>query len=312
MTRVRLRDLGITIGRYKTGTHNSITDIPGVMVGHVTLSDKKENGCTVQTGVSAILPHPDNVFREKVLGGAYVINGFGKTVGTIQLQELGLIESPILLTNTFSVPAVSEGTLRHLLHQNPQIGDTTGTVNVIVGECNDGYLNDIRGLHVKPHHARQAILSAKSGVIEEGCVGAGTGMSCLGFKGGVGTSSRVASFGTEQFTVGAFVVSNFGLKKIFVPQGVIGQVAPNRKKNARRIHYDHSGNKCPLNERQLSRLAKRASFGLSRTGSYAAHGSGDIVIAFSTAHRIPHESPPHPKDTLYIFERRRRYYFSIV
>lgn len=217
MTRVRLRDLGITIGRYKTGTHNSITDIPGVMVGHVTLSDKKENGCTVQTGVSAILPHPDNVFREKVLGGAYVINGFGKTVGTIQLQELGLIESPILLTNTFSVPAVSEGTLRHLLHQNPQIGDTTGTVNVIVGECNDGYLNDIRGLHVKPHHARQAILSAKSGVIEEGCVGAGTGMSCLGFKGGVGTSSRVASFGTEQFTVGAFVVSNFGLKKDLRP-----------------------------------------------------------------------------------------------
>ncbi|EKN71652.1 peptidase S58 DmpA [Neobacillus bataviensis LMG 21833] len=291
MDRMRLRDLGITIGRFKTGKYNSITDIQGVKVGHVTLSHETDDGRKVQTGVTAILPHSDNIFQEKVVGNSYIINGFGKTVGTIQLQELGVIESPILLTNTFSVPAVWEGTIRYLLDQNPQIGTTTGTANVIVGECNDGYLNDIRGLHVKPEHAHQAIVSAASGIVEEGCVGAGTGMSCLGYKGGIGTSSRMADFGERQYTVGAFVLSNFGERKdLRIPGGGLLETEDREKMPDGSIMMILATD-APLNDRQLKRLAKRASFGLSRTGSYAAHGSGDIVIAFSTAHRIPHEWP---------------------
>ncbi|WP_045519026.1 DmpA family aminopeptidase [Neobacillus niacini] len=302
--RVRLRDLGITIGRYETGAYNAITDIHGVKVGHTTLSKKYAGDRVVQTGVSAILPHSDNLFQEKVLGSSYVINGFGKTIGTIQLQELGVIESPILLTNTLSVPAVSEGTIRYLLDQNPQIGDTTGTVNVIVGECNDGYLNDIRGLHVRSEHAIQAIQFAKSGIVEEGCVGAGTGMSCLGFKGGVGTSSRIASFGEQTYTVGALVVSNFGEKKdLRIPGGGLLHLSEEEGKMPDGSIMIILATDAPLNERQLGRLAKRAAFGLCRTGSYAAHGSGDIVIAFSTAHRIPHELPPNQGNITYSIMR---------
>jgi len=302
MNRVRIRDLGINIGSYKTGTYNAITDITGVMVGHTTLSYKSAEDRIVQTGVTAILPHSGNLFQEKVLGSSYVINGFGKTVGTIQLQELGVVESPILLTNTFSVPAVLEGTIRYLLDQNPQIGDTTGTVNVIVGECNDGYLNDIRGLHVRPEHAYQAIQSAKSGIVGEGCVGAGTGMSCLGFKGGIGTSSRVASFGERSYTIGALVVSNFGEEKdLLIPGGGWLHRSGEEEKMPDGSIMIILATDAPLNERQLGRLAKRSAFGLSRTGSYGAHGSGDIVIAFSTAHRVPHE--PNQETISYSFMR---------
>ncbi|WP_026074198.1 P1 family peptidase [Brevibacillus massiliensis] len=307
MNRVRLRDLGLSIGRYETGKYNAITDIPGVMVGHVTLSEQIAEDRAIRTGVTAILPHPDNLFREKVLGSCHVINGFGKTVGTIQLQELGTIESPILLTNTLSVPAVLEGTIRYLLDQNLEIGDTTGTVNVIVGECNDGYLNDIRGLHVRPGHARQAIQSAKSGVVEEGCVGAGTGMSCLGYKGGIGTSSRIAAFGQRQYTIGALVLSNFGKKAdLRLPGGGVLPVSspdPDKEKTPDGSIMIILATDAPLSERQLGRIAKRAAFGLSRTGSYAAHGSGDIVIAFSTAHRIPHRPEPHQDTLPYAFLR---------
>lgn len=304
MTRVRLRELGINIGRFKTGAFNSITDIPGVMVGHVTLSHSKEDGRLVRTGVTAILPHAGSIFQEKVIGSSYVINGFGKTVGTIQLQELGVIESPILLTNTLSVPAVMEGTIHYLLEQNPEIGNTAGTVNVVVGECNDGYLNDIRGLHVRPEHAYKAIQTAKSGVVEEGCVGAGTGMSCFGFKGGIGTSSRMGSFGDQQYTVGALVVSNFGEKKnLRSPNGGWLHLLEEDEKMPDGSIMIVIATDAPLNERQLGRLAKRASFGLSRTGSHAAHGSGDIVIAFSTAHRISHTIPDAQEKIPFTFMR---------
>ncbi|WP_102273698.1 DmpA family aminopeptidase [Cytobacillus massiliigabonensis] len=304
MNRVRLRDLGIAIGRFETGECNSITDIRGVKVGHVTLSERKEDGRMVQTGVTAILPHSGSMFEEKVLGSSYIINGFGKTAGTIQLQELGVIESPILLTNTLSVPAVMEGTIQYLLEQNPQIGDTAGTVNVIVGECNDGYLNDIRGLHVRPEHAYQAISAAKSGAVEEGSVGAGTGMSCFGYKGGIGTSSRVACFGEQRYTVGSLVVSNFGEKKnLRRPNGGWLELAEEGEKMPDGSIMIIIATDAPLNERQLGRLAKRASFGLSRTGSYAAHGSGDIVIAFSTAHRVYHDIPADQENMPYTFMR---------
>lgn len=304
MDRKRLRNLGIRIGRHEVGTYNAITDVPGIMVGHKTLSYKLKGDCVVQTGVSAILPHQGNLFQEKVLGSTYVINGFGKTVGTIQIDELGLIESPILLTNTLSVPAVSEGTIRYLLQQNPQIRNTTDSINVIVGECNDGYLNDIHGLHIRPEHAIEAIQSAKSGMVEEGCVGAGTGMSCFGYKGGIGTSSRVSLFGKKTYTVGAMVLSNFGQKKdLFVPgRGYIFRSAEEEKLPDGSIMII-IGTDAPLSERQLHRLAKRAAFGLSRTGAYAAHGSGDIVIAFSTAHRIPHEVPREQENINFSFMR---------
>jgi len=290
MKRMRLRDLGITIGRYETGTYNGITDVAGVKVGHVTLFHDLESGHAVRTGVTAILPHGDNLFQEKVPASSYIINGFGKTVGTIQVQELGVIESPILLTNTLSISAALEGTIRYLLEQNPQIGDTAGTVNVVVGECNDGYLNDIRGLHVKPEHGIQAIESAQSGPVEEGCIGAGTGMSCLGFKGGIGTSSRV----TGNYTVGALVLSNYGKREHLR--------LPGTSKPTLELTPDGSimiilATDAPLNARQLQRLAKRATFGLSRTGSHAEHGSGDIVIAFSTANRIPHEYATNQQTT---------------
>ncbi|MGE5701440.1 MAG: P1 family peptidase [Clostridia bacterium] len=290
--RRRLRDLGITIGKYEPGDCNSLTDVPGVRVGHRTLLADLEDGRSVRTGVTAILPHGGNLFQEKVIGSSYVINGFGKTIGTIQLTELGVIESPIMLTNTLSVPAVAEGTIRYMLEQNRDIGDTTGTVNVIVGECNDGFLNDIRGLHIQPDDALQAILAAKGGMVEEGGVGAGTGMSCFGLKGGIGTSSRRAAFESGTSTIGALVLSNFGeTGDMLLPGGKRSecQQSAQTDKGPDGSIMIVIGTDAPLNERQLHRIAKRAAFGLARTGSFAAHGSGDVVIAFSTAHRVLHK-----------------------
>jgi D-aminopeptidase len=288
---MRLRELGYAVGSYPTGKKNAIVDVEGVRVGHVTLNRDLPDGRAVRTGVTAILPHEGNVFQEKVWGACYVINGFGKTTGLVQLEELGLIESPIMLTNTLAVPAVTHGTIQYLLEQNPDIGTTTGTVNVITGECNDGYLNDIRGLHVTPEHAREAIVLASPDEVAEGSVGAGTGMSCLGYKGGVGTSSRIIQHGDRTFTVGALVVSNFGRERDLALTGW-GRLTPPEQEETERPP-DGSimivvATDAPLNERQCKRLAKRAAFGLARTGSYAAHGSGDIVIAFSTAQRIAH------------------------
>lgn len=206
MTYKRARQYGFTFGSIPTGKQNSITDVKGVKVGHQTII----KGSAIRTGVTAILPHGGNLFQKKVIGGSFVLNGFGKTTGLVQLEELGTIESPILLTNTFSVPAVTEGGLAHLFAKNPEIGVATGTANVIVAECNDGYLNDIKGFHVRPNDAEQAINLASRKSVEEGSIGAGTGMSCLGYKGGIGTSSR--SIGS--YTVGCLVLTNYGKRKI--------------------------------------------------------------------------------------------------
>ncbi|GAK07907.1 P1 family peptidase [Geomicrobium sp. JCM 19038] len=256
----------LQFGLMPKGSRNSITDVPGVKVGHVTLVE----GAAIRTGVTAILPHQENLFKHKVLASSAVINGFGKTTGLVQLQELGTLESPIMLTNTFSVPAVTEGTIQWLLERNEDIGTSTGTVNVVVGECNDGYLNDIRGMHVRSHHAKGAIQNA-SFEVAEGCVGAGTGMSCMGYKGGIGTSSRKVGDGT----LGVLVVSNFS--QSFDQQEPPGSIMMIVATDLR------------VNERQLKRIAKRTAFGLARTGSTAHHGSGDIAIAFSTAHRTAHD-----------------------
>jgi D-aminopeptidase len=332
--RMRLRELGIQVGAHPTGPLNAITDVPGVQVGHVTLHHNYENGSTVRTGVTAILPHLGNLFHKKVVAASHVINGFGKTTGLVQLDELGLIESPILLTNTFGVPAVTEGTLKYLIQQNSEIGDTTGTVNVVVGECNDGFLNDIRGLHVRPEHAIQAIAAAQGGPIEEGAVGAGTGMMCFQYKGGIGTSSRVMDVNGKTYTLGCLVLTNYGKREdLRLPAGWLGGLATSRVVQAESRDQQISDNvgkdddasdlgltpgthaappdgsimiilatDAPLSDRQLKRLAKRASFGLARTGSHASHGSGDIVIAFSNAQYVDHHSAAPKRSFTFIDE----------
>lgn len=292
MSKKKLRERGVSIGTLSTGIKNCITDVPGVSVGHKTLYYPLENEEYACTGVTAILPHEGNLFREKLVGAVDVLNGFGKTTGLVQLDELGRLESPIMLTNTFGVPAVTQGTLEYLLENNPEIGVTTGTVNVIVGECNDSYLNSIRELPVQPKHAKEAIMNATTNRVEEGAVGAGTGMVCFDYKGGIGTSSRVV--GEEEYIIGCLVLSNFGKEadllqhKMFL-QGRKFGVSKSSKQSDGSIMIVLATN-APLNERQLKRLSKRASIGLGKAGSYIAHGSGDIVVAFSTAQTFSHQA----------------------
>ncbi|MCT8138256.1 P1 family peptidase [Anaerobacillus sp. CMMVII] len=287
MARTKMRELGIQIGKLRTGEKNCITDVKGVRVGHVTLQKDLPNGEAIRTGVTAILPHSRNVFREKVIAASYVINGFGKTTGLVQIDELGQLESPIMLTNTFGVPAVSQGTLQYMIHQSPEIGDTTGTINVVVGECNDSYLNSIRLFPIKPEHAVAAIEKATDEQAEEGAVGAGTGMVCFGFKGGIGCSSRMINFETKTYTIGCLVLSNFGKQEDFRYWQNEGLEQPTEYLTDGSIIIVLATD-APLSDRQLKRIAKRATIGLGRTGSHISHGSGDIVIVFSTAKTIDH------------------------
>jgi D-aminopeptidase len=298
MNRKRLRDYGFLVGTLPTGRWNSITDVPGVSVGHVTLNQKNGQGSDVRTGVTAILPHPGNWFREKVAASSVVINGFGKTTGLVQIQELGVIESPIMLTDTFGVPAVTEGTLRHVMDMDAEIADKTGSLNVVVGECNDSYLNDMRGLHVRPEHAVQAILAAGSGPVREGSIGAGAGMVSFGWKGGIGSASRMVEANRRVYTIGTLVLSNFGMKEdlmiLGIPVGKYLQLRDTDFSTEPQRNTDGSiviviATDLPLDSRQLHRFAKRAAFGLARTGSIAHHGSGDIVIAFSNGNRFLHD-----------------------
>ncbi|WJY29032.1 P1 family peptidase [Sporosarcina trichiuri] len=291
---MKIRERGVDIGRLPIGQKNCITDVEGVKVGHVTLDGPLSDGGWTATGVTAILPHPGNLFREKLAAASYVINGFGKTTGLVQLDELGQLESPIMLTNTFSVPAVTEGTLRWMLKRTPEIGDTTGTLNIVTGECNDGRLNSIRALAVRPEHALQAIRSASDAACPEGAVGAGKGMICFGYKGGIGSSSRLIAFEEgKAYTIGCLVLSNFGQREDFAAGRYIQQGAdytsdaPEPADGSIMIVL---ATDAPLDSRQLKRVAKRAGVGLARTGSHYSNGSGDIVIAFSTARKIPHES----------------------
>ncbi|MET3728438.1 L-aminopeptidase/D-esterase-like protein [Fictibacillus halophilus] len=205
MQQKRIRDFGVTIGKLKTGANNSITDVEGVSVGHVTLSDGDK-----QTGVTAIIPHEGNTFMEKLIASSHVINGFGKTLGTIQMKELGVLETPIILTNTLSIGSAADALIQYMLDKNPEIGRTTGTVNPIVGECNDMFLNDVRAQFIEKHHVIEALENAGKKV-KEGSVGAGTGMLCYSLKGGIGTSSRCFSIDQKAYTIGVLVLSNFGI-----------------------------------------------------------------------------------------------------
>ncbi|WP_330585726.1 DmpA family aminopeptidase, partial [Paraclostridium sordellii] len=275
----------INIGELKKGKNNLITDVDGVRVGHVTLDNQD-----IKTGVTAILPHGGNIFKEKVMASAFVINGFGKSIGLIQVDELGTIETPIILTNTLSIGTACTGLIKYMLSENEDIGKTTSTVNPMVLECNDGFLNDIRGLHVKESHIIEAIKKA-SNDFEEGSVGAGTGMSCYQLKGGIGSSSRAITLDNKEYIVGSLVLSNCGLEKDLILDGrKIGKDITSKKD----LELEKGSiiiviaTDIPLSERQLKRLAKRASISLGRTGSHLGNGSGDIVVAFSTANKVSH------------------------
>ena len=274
----------LRVGYGTAGPKNTIADVPGVKVGHVTVREKD-----VRTGVTAVLPHGGNLFREKVPAAAAVINGFGKTMGLIQIEEMGTIETPVILTNTLSIGTAATALIRYMLAQNPEIGVSTGTVNPVVCECNDGYLSDIRGLHVTEAHVLEAI-EAASDEVTEGCIGAGTGMSCLGYKGGIGSASRVLTLDGKTYTVGALTLCNFGQAGRLIAGGErLGE-----KLAAARTEQDKGSvimllaTDLPLSTRQLRRLCRRGGAGLARTGSYYGNESGDIAIAFSTAARIPH------------------------
>ncbi|API91358.1 P1 family peptidase [Virgibacillus pantothenticus] len=270
--------------KLKKGKNNCITDIRGVQVGHISLYEKLDNKTTICTGVTAILPHHNNLFHHKVHAGSAVLNGFGKTTGLIQVNELGLLESPIMLTNTFSVGAVWQGALDYMLGTTEEIGDTTSSINIVVGECNDSYLNTARYPSVKPEHAIKAIELACPSPVVEGAVGAGKGMVCFGYKGGIGTASRIVKHESTSYQIGCLVLSNFGKREdaLFADWGPIKQDTP-----------DGSimiilATDAPLQERQLQRLSKRCAAGLGRTGSHLDNGSGDIAFAFSTATTVSH------------------------
>lgn len=290
--RQKIRTHGLIVGKLPTGAKNDITDVAGVRVGHVTLDHPLDagEGEYACTGVTAILPHGGSLFREKVTAASYVLNGFGKTTGLVQVNELGMLESPIMLTNTFSVPAVTQGTLQYMLDGHEEIGDTTGTINIVVGECNDSHLNSIRHCAVTPQDAIEAIRRASEGPVEEGAVGAGKGMVAFGYKGGIGSSSRIVRVDDAcSYTVGVLVLSNFGRKEDLRIE-LLKSGSPALQEPADGSIIIVLATDAPVSDRQLLRLAKRTGIGLGRTGSHFGHGSGDIVIAFSTAHKIPHQA----------------------
>jgi len=330
--RPRARDLGIEIGVFPAGAYNAITDVEGVRVGQVTVWEGED----VRTGVTAILPHSGNMFREKVPGAVVVGNGFGKLLGVTQLRELGEIETPILLTCTLCVWKAADFMVEWLLEEEGMEG--VGSINPVVGETNDGGLSDIRSRPIRPEHVRQALESASSGPVEEGTVGAGTGTQAFGWKGGIGTSSRVLPEALGGYTVGVLVQSNYGgiltmggaplgkeLGRYAFQRFVEGQAGARAPSNAAEVPADPRGNPtfseaerdgsgipdvqggsimmvvatdAPLGSRNLERLARRALMGLARTGSSGSNGSGDYVLAFSSAESVRRASAREARQIL--------------
>lgn len=280
------RRLGLwTEGRnaLPAGPWNAITDVPGVSVGHRTIA-----GAGLATGVTAVLPQAGDLFRSKPRAAVEVINGFGKSAGLMQVAELGTLETPILLTNTFGVGACCEALIRRAIAENPEIGRATSTVNPLVLECNDGSINDIQRLAVREADALAAIADARSGAFEQGAVGAGTGMTAFGFKAGIGSASRRMRIGAQEFMLGALVLANFGRAgDLVLPDG--------RRPDPRGPRPGEKGSvivvlgtDLPLDGRQLQRIARRAGAGLARLGAFWGNGSGDVALAFTTADPLPH------------------------
>jgi len=289
------------------GLKNCITDVPGVRVGHATTC----NG-SARTGVTAVLPHEQDMFRNKTPAGAAILNGFGKSLGLVQLQELGQIETPILLTNTFGVPVCATALIRNAIAENPNIGRGVGTVNPLVMECNDGQVNDIQSLPVTEELANAAIENASAGKIDQGTVGAGIGMRTFGFAGGIGTSSRRIEMSSDgDYYLGALVLSNFGQqpelrimgKRLETPR------LPTAAEQDKGSIIIILATNAPLDSRQLTRVARRTGPALGRMGSYLGHQSGDIAVAFSTANVFAPEGTPDIYPTKSLREDRLDLFF---
>lgn len=283
------------IGELLAGPRNAISDVDGVSVGHCTIDDG-----AVQTGVTVVRPHGGNPYLDRVPAASVVLNGFGKSVGLMQVDELGVLETPIAFTNTFSVGAVATAQIHQCVVANPECGRGMNTVNPLVFECNDGYLNDVQRMAVTEQHYLQAWGDAGE-VVDEGAIGAGRGMSTFGFKGGIGTASRIAPIGRDSaYCVGALVLSNYGrLAQLILASHAIGAKLARRllEQGAAVPNDPEKGSiialiatDAPLDARQLRRLALRAGAGLARTGSVFGHGSGDIALAFSTAYTVPQQA----------------------
>jgi D-aminopeptidase len=305
--RMRARDLGIVIGTYPTGPLNAITDVAGIKVGHTTLiageGPLKPGVGPVRTGVTVVIPRED-IWHKKVSAGSFVLNGTGEMTGLAWVAESGFLEYPIALTNTLNVPRVANGVMNWMIKQYPEIGISDDTLTPVVAECDDGRLNDIQGRHVSEMDVVKALEGASNGPVTEGTVGAGTGMISYGFKGGIGTSSRKLPDKEGGYTIGVLVNANHGRKPELIVSGIpIGRLYDAPAAGGTMVQPRQSegsiiiviATDAPLDGRQLSRLAKRASLGLARTGSTARHGSGDFMLAFSTANVIPH----YPKEATY-------------
>lgn len=280
----------VKIGDFETGPKNNICDVDGVLVGHSTIENDRNH-----TGVTAILPHNGNIFREKVVASSFSYNGYGKSMGLIQVEELGTIETPILLTNTLNIGKVSNALISYELEKNPEIGVKTSTVNPIVMECNDGSINDIQSRVVDEENVYEAIKGASDDFIQ-GNIGGGTGMKCHGFKGGIGSSSRILEIDGVKYTIGVLVNSNFGASNgrdlIFKgrPLGELINNYHNKEEEDKGSIIVVVATDLPLDYRQLKRICKRAELGIARTGSYAGNGSGDIILSFSTKNHFYHFS----------------------
>lgn len=305
--RQRVRELGIIIGQYAPGPLNAITDVAGLKVGHTTLiqgdGSLRPGEGPVRTGVTVVIPRED-VWHQKVPAGAFVLNGTGEMTGLAWLAESGFLEYPVALTNTLNIPRVANGVMSWMIRQYPEIGIADDTLTPVVAECDDGRLNDIQGRHVSEQDVAQALDGASPGPVPEGTVGAGTGMISYGFKGGIGTASRRLAESDGKYTIGVLVNANHGRRPELMVAGVpVGKWYETATPLAEAVHPGSSegsiiilvATDAPLDGRQLTRLAKRAALGLARTGSTARHGSGDFILAFSTANVIPH----YPKQPTY-------------
>ncbi|MDO4267036.1 MAG: P1 family peptidase [Eubacteriales bacterium] len=287
----RIRDFGIQPGRVKTGARNKITDVPGVLVGHCTVRNE-----TNHTGVTVIVPGKDNCFSKKYTAAAYVHNGFGKSAGLVQIEELGTLETPIALTNTMNTGLVWDALAEHVMERCRQDGIEALSVNPVVGECNDSRINRIQKRAVFAEHVEQAFAAAAED-FEEGGVGAGAGTVCYGMKGGIGSSSRIVEIGGRSYTIGVLVQSNFGATEDFVLDGkpVGARILELKKeKDDMAASAQDQGSimtvlatDLPVTSRQLKRIIRRLGVGIARTGSYTGHGSGEVMIGFTTANRIP-------------------------
>lgn len=289
MTRPRAREAGVSFGELPTGPKNAISDVPGVTVGHSTIirgsGALKPGSGPVRTGVTAILPHAGNLYERPVKASFFDFNGCGGLQGSLQIREFGMIDTPIMLTNTMSLGSVADGIIKYMLQRNPEAGIESDTIIPIVSECDDSYLNDSRGMHVKDEHVFEAMQKASAEVVE-GAVGAGTGMSCYDFKGGIGTSSRIVALDEGRYNLGTLALTNHGDREELRIDGVpVGHLL-GRPKKARPEQGSIVmvvGTDAPVDSRQLGRLARRAIMGLAVTGSCSHNGSGDIVISFSTS-----------------------------